>query len=110
MGVIKSIYPGGIICAEPDIGSEMLRGFRGFPLQYGCHGVIPKLYLHDAWCLWYHCNTKEHKKACTQRAVIIQHDELPARPNNSKTKNKTVTNSSMTQKFSKSLLQQMSKL
>lgn len=62
-GVVTSFYPGAIICAEPDVRSEMLWGFSGFPLQHANYGVIPKLYLHNPRCLWYHCNTEEHRSS-----------------------------------------------
>ncbi len=110
MGVIKSLYPGALICAEPDRGAEMLWGSSGFPMQRGCYGVIPKLYPHNMGGLWYHCNTKEHRSS-VHTSDSVQHDELPKHLNNSKTNNKTAATDSLKKSASdvktwKSLLKQ----
>ena len=54
-GIATSLYPGAVICAEPDVGSEMLRGLCSFPLQLGRYGDALKLYLDYTRRLWYHC-------------------------------------------------------
>lgn len=56
--VLWPFYPRNVICTEPDLGSEMWCKLRGVPVQQGI-GVVSKLYLHDMWGFWYHCNTKD---------------------------------------------------